>query len=65
MFVPKPIYEALPAVYVGGGLVTTTTAVPHGNLLLFVSGAILLLAAAVIIEMRAAYRGASNYFRNR
>lgn len=61
--IPKPLYEALPALYVIGGILATSIAIPSKSLLMFVSGAILLVVAAVIIEMRATYRGQYVFIR--
>ena len=65
MFLPKPVYEALPCVYVIAGIVCVyvvsgVTLVPAlmklESILLFASGAILGAAGIAIICLRYSYR---------
>ncbi|MDJ0958229.1 MAG: hypothetical protein QNI91_15280 [Arenicellales bacterium] len=65
MFLPKPVYEALPCVYVVAGivclyLVSGVTLVPAlmklESVLLFASGVILGAAGIAIISLRYTYR---------
>ncbi len=51
--IPKPIYEALPAIYVAGGI---SIMAATGNALLFASGAALGIIGMVLLNRRRNYR---------
>jgi len=51
--IPRPIYEALPAIYAGAGAYTFLTLEPTVGK---VSGILLMLAAVIIYNLRKQYR---------
>jgi len=53
MIIPKPVYEALPALYIGGGIAAMTTV---DSFMSFVSGILLGVSGVVVLFLRRNYR---------
>ncbi len=59
MIVPKPVYEAMPVLYVAGGIAAISTV---DSIMSFISGILLGLSGVVVLCMRRNYRAAKKAY---